>query len=67
MLLQSMEYCRGQFHSGVGSDRRLIGLFAVLLMLLTGQIAGIFGDLLDFRNGDKGFRITFIAGLILAL
>jgi uncharacterized membrane protein YedE/YeeE len=47
----------------------LIGLSAVLLMLLTGRIAGIsgiFGGLLDFRSEDKGWRIAFIAGLILA-
>ena len=47
----------------------LIGLSAVLLMLLTGRIAGIsgiFGDMLDFRNDNKGWRIAFIAGLILA-
>src|SRR6267143_931255 len=47
----------------------LIGLSAVLLMLLTGRIAGIsgiFGGLLDFANDDKGWRIAFIAGLILA-
>ncbi len=43
----------------------LIGLSAVLLMLLTGRIAGIsgiFGGLLDFDNDDKGWRIAFIAG-----
>ena len=47
----------------------LIGLSAVLLMLLTGRIAGIsgiFGGLLNLRNDDKGWRIAFIAGLILA-
>jgi uncharacterized membrane protein YedE/YeeE len=47
----------------------LIGLSAVLLMLLTGRIAGIsgiFGGLLDPGNNDKGWRIAFIAGLILA-
>src|SRR6202521_5865960 len=47
----------------------LIGLSSVLLMLLTGRIAGIsgiFGGLLDFGNDDKGWRIAFIAGLILA-
>jgi uncharacterized protein len=47
----------------------LIGLSAVMLMLLTGRIAGIsgiFGGLLDFRSEDKGWRIAFIAGLILA-
>jgi uncharacterized protein len=47
----------------------LIGLSAVLLMLLTGRIAGIsgiFGGLLDFRSEDKDWRIAFIAGLILA-
>ena len=47
----------------------LIGLSAVLLMLLTGRIAGIsgiFGNLLDFRSDNKGGCIAFIAGLILA-
>jgi len=47
----------------------LIGLSAVLLMLLTGRIAGIsgiFGGLLDFRSEDKDWRIAFIAGLIVA-
>jgi uncharacterized membrane protein YedE/YeeE len=47
----------------------LIGLAAVLLMLLTGRIAGIsgiFGGCLSFETGDKGWRIAFIAGLILA-
>jgi uncharacterized membrane protein YedE/YeeE len=47
----------------------LIGLSAVMLMLLTGRIAGIsgiFGGLLDFNGDDKGWRIAFIAGLILA-
>jgi hypothetical protein len=47
----------------------LIGLSSVLLMLLTGRIAGIsgiFAGLLNVRAGDKGWRIAFIAGLILA-
>jgi uncharacterized protein len=47
----------------------LIGLSAVLLMLLTGRIAGIsgiFGGLLNWRGDDRGWRIAFIAGLILA-
>jgi uncharacterized membrane protein YedE/YeeE len=47
----------------------LIGLSAVLLMLLTGRIAGIsgiLGRLLDWRADDKDWRIAFIAGLILA-
>jgi uncharacterized membrane protein YedE/YeeE len=47
----------------------LIGLSAVLLMLLTGRIAGIsgiLGGLLDLRADDKDWRIAFIAGLILA-
>ena len=51
----------------------LIGLSAVLLMLWTGRIAGIsgicgglltFGD--DDTTRDSGWRIAFIAGLILA-
>jgi uncharacterized membrane protein YedE/YeeE len=47
----------------------LIGLSSVLLMLLAGRIAGIsgiFGGLLDPGSNDKGWRIAFIAGLILA-
>ena len=47
----------------------LIGLSAVLLMLSTGRIAGIsgiFSGLLNLRGEDKGWRIAFIAGLILA-
>jgi uncharacterized protein len=47
----------------------LIGLAAVLLMLSSGRIAGIsgiFGGCLDFGTGDKGWRVAFIAGLILA-
>ena len=47
----------------------LIGLSAVLLMLSTGRIAGvsgIFSGLLNLRSEDKGWRIAFIAGLILA-
>ena len=47
----------------------MIGLSAVLLMLLTGRIAGIsgiFGGCLGFELNDKGWRIAFIAGLILA-
>jgi uncharacterized membrane protein YedE/YeeE len=47
----------------------LIGLSAALLMLLTGWIAGvsgIFGGCLGLGMSDKGWRIAFIAGLILA-
>jgi uncharacterized protein len=47
----------------------LIGLAAVLLMLSTGRIAGIsgiFGGCLAFGMSDKGWRVAFIAGLILA-
>jgi uncharacterized protein len=47
----------------------LIGLAAALLMLTTGRLAGIsgiFGGCLDFGTNDKGWRIAFIAGLILA-
>lgn len=48
----------------------LIGLASALLMALTGRIAGIsgiFGGLLP-RAGtaDKGWRLAFIAGLIVA-
>ena len=47
----------------------LIGLAAVLLTLFTGRIAGIsgiFGGCLNLGAGDKGWRIAFIAELILA-
>jgi uncharacterized membrane protein YedE/YeeE len=47
----------------------LIGLAATSLMLLTGRVAGIsgiFGGCLAFATADKGWRIAFIAGLILA-
>jgi uncharacterized membrane protein YedE/YeeE len=47
----------------------LIGLSAVLLMLSTGRIAGIsgiFSGLLNVRGEDKGWRLAFLAGLILA-
>jgi uncharacterized membrane protein YedE/YeeE len=47
----------------------LIGLSAVLLLMSTGHIAGIsgiFSDLLNWRGEDKGWRIAFLAGLILA-
>jgi len=47
----------------------LIGLAAALLMLTTGRVAGIsgiFGGALTLSATDKGWRIAFIAGLILA-
>jgi uncharacterized protein len=47
----------------------LIGLAATLLMLLSGRIAGIsgiFGGLLAPGANDRGWRLAFIAGLILA-
>jgi uncharacterized protein len=47
----------------------LIGLAAVLLMLLNGRIAGItgvFSGLIDPASTDRGWRATFIAGLIAA-
>jgi uncharacterized protein len=47
----------------------LIGLAAVLLMLLNGRIAGITGiaaGVLDPLSRDRGWRATFIVGLIAA-
>lgn len=47
----------------------LIGLAAALLMLLTGRVAGISGILsgcLATGNGDRGWRLAFLGGLILA-
>jgi uncharacterized membrane protein YedE/YeeE len=45
----------------------LIGLSAVMLMLLTGRIAGIsgiLGGILDFRANDRAWRLAFIVGLV---
>jgi uncharacterized membrane protein YedE/YeeE len=47
----------------------LIGLASVLLMMLTGRIAGISGILggcLTLAAGDKVWRFAFVVGLILA-
>jgi uncharacterized protein len=47
----------------------LIGVAAMLMMLLTGRIAGISGilaGLLPLGSGDYTWRIAFIAGLMLA-
>jgi uncharacterized protein len=47
----------------------LIGLAAAMLMLFLGRVAGISGILgatLGLGTGDRGWRIAFIAGLILA-
>jgi len=55
------------FSAAIGGA--LIGLSAVLLMLLTGRLAGISGILagcLGFEMGDKSWRIAFMAGLVLA-
>jgi uncharacterized membrane protein YedE/YeeE len=55
------------FSAAIGGA--LIGFSTVLLMLLTGRVAGISGILagcLSFGTADKGWRIAFMAGLILA-
>jgi uncharacterized protein len=47
----------------------LIGLAAALLVLLNGRIAGIsgiVGGLLAPKRGDIGWRLAFVAGLVLA-
>ena len=47
----------------------LIGTASVLLMLLNGRIAGVSGILagtLGFSSEDRGWRLAFIAGLIIA-
>jgi uncharacterized membrane protein YedE/YeeE len=47
----------------------LVGLAATLLMLLTGRIAGIsgiLGECLALSGSEKGWRLFFIAGLIIA-
>ena len=46
----------------------LIGLAAALLLLLNGRISGIIGivgGLLVPRNADAGWRLVFVAGLLL--
>lgn len=47
----------------------LIGLAAALLILLNGRIAGIsgiVGGLLRPRSGEAGWRLAFVAGLLLS-
>jgi uncharacterized membrane protein YedE/YeeE len=47
----------------------LIGLAAVMLMLFAGRVAGISGitaGILGIGSIDRGWRLAFIAGLILA-
>ena len=45
----------------------LIGFAAVLLMLLTGRIAGVSGILGEALMGeDRGWRIAFLVGLVAA-
>jgi uncharacterized membrane protein YedE/YeeE len=47
----------------------LIGMAAVLLMVLIGRISGIsgiVGGLLSTDARDKGWRIAFLAGLVMA-
>jgi uncharacterized protein len=54
--------------AGLGGGA-LIGLASVLLMMLTGRIAGISGILTGcfaFVGGDKPWRLAFVAGLIAA-
>jgi uncharacterized protein len=46
----------------------LIGLAAALLLLLNGRISGIsgiVGGLLAPKSGDAGWRVVFVAGLLL--
>ena len=47
----------------------VIGLAVAVLLLLNGRIAGIsgiVGGLLKMRNGDMGWRIAFVLGLVAA-
>jgi uncharacterized protein len=46
----------------------LIGLAAVVLLLLNGRlggISGIIGGLVDPKSSDLGWRVVFVAGLLL--
>lgn len=47
----------------------LIGIAALVLMATDGRIAGISGiagGLLSFKTPDRGWRLSFVAGLIVA-
>jgi uncharacterized protein len=47
----------------------LIGLAAAMLVLLNGRIAGIsgvLGGLFKPKRGDVGWRVAFVAGLVMA-
>jgi uncharacterized protein len=47
----------------------LIGLAAALMMILGGRIAGVSGILggaFEARAGDRGWRIAFIGGIVVA-
>ena len=47
----------------------LIGLASVLLMVLTGRIAGVSGIMagtLAMSGGDRHWRLAFVAGLVVA-
>ncbi len=47
----------------------LIGLATTLLLIVTGRVAGIsgiVGGLFRLSQGDRGWRIAFIAGLLMA-
>ena len=58
-----------RLYAGLRCNRRWVDRpLAVLLMLLTGRIAGISGyaGCLGFGTKHNGWRVAFIAGLILA-
>jgi uncharacterized protein len=47
----------------------LIGIAAAMFLLLNGRIAGIsgiLGGLLDWPKGDAGWRVWFLAGLLVS-
>lgn len=47
----------------------LIGLATTLLLIVTGRVAGIsgiIGGLFRLSQGDRGWRVAFIAGLLMA-
>jgi hypothetical protein len=44
----------------------LIGTAASLLVLLNGRISGVLGGLAHAPQGDRGWRLAFVAGLVLA-
>ncbi|MBB3261741.1 hypothetical protein F4827_006635 [Paraburkholderia bannensis] len=65
MLIDSTHFTPGLSLAG----GLIIGLAAAVLVLFNGRIAGIsgiFGGLLSLPRNDSGWRLAFVAGLVIA-